>query len=156
MAQEKKEVTVVQNEMIDAAFNFWFNDQGHIRSPFPHYIRESLRTQSLDKFFDWTAKISDRAKDEINDEIVAEKFEEILFETAGGLVKTHDERLTILYPFMPRMGDVISPKEAEDKHGQSVVVDRSHVKRNDQAYLKIKLKSVDTEDIWETEFELPE
>ncbi len=156
MTQEKNDVVVIKNEMIEAAFNFWFNEQGHIRSPFPHYIREALRNQSLDKFFDWTGKISDRAKEEINDEIVAEKFEEILFETAAELVKTQDERLTILYPFMPRIGDIIEPKVAGDKNGQSVVIDRTHLKRDDHSYLKVKLKSTDTENVWETEFELPE
>lgn len=156
MTQDKNQDSVVKNEMIEAAFDFWFNDQGHIRSPFPHYIREKLQKQALDKFFDWTAKISDRAEKEVNDEIVAEKFEEILFETASELVMTHDERLTILYPFMPRIGDVIAPKEADDKHGDSVVVDRTHLKRGDHSYLKVKLKSMGTENIWDTEFELPE
>lgn len=155
MTQEKKEDTGVKNEMVDVALTFWFNDQGHIRSPFPLYIREPLRNQAVDKFFEWVGKISDRARGEINDEIVAEKFEEILFETAAELVRTQDERLTILYPFMPRLGDVITPKETDAMNGQSLVIERIHLRRGDQSYLKIKLKSTLTENEWETEFELP-
>ncbi|MBL0309363.1 MAG: hypothetical protein IPP77_06750 [Bacteroidetes bacterium] len=156
MTKDKKEETVVKNEMIEAAFNFWFNGQEHIRSPFPHYIKGDLQSKTLDKFFDWTNKISDRAKKEINDEIVAEKFEEILFETAAELVKTQDERLTILYPFMPRMGDVIEPKETDEHKENSMVVDRTHLKRGDQSFLKVKFKAMDSGREWETEFELPE
>ena len=152
MTQEKKE-TLVESEMIKSAFEFWFNDNNHIRSPFPEYIREPLRMKALDKFFDWTDKISERAKKEINDEIIAEKFEEILFETASSLVLTEDEKLTILYPFMPRIGDVIKPKE---KNEESKVISRSHLKRGDNSFLKVKLQTISSGNTWETEFELPE
>ena len=150
----KKTKFIIKNGMIETAFNFWFNDHEHIRSPFPVYIREMLKEKTTNKFFDWTAKISERAKKEINDVIVAEKFEEILSETASEMVLTEDEKLTILYPFMPRIGDVINPKDSPD--GESKVIDRTHRKRGDNAFLKVKLKTIDSEKEWETEFELPE
>lgn len=155
MIKENEQKPVIESEMISAAFEFWFSDKGHIRSPFPLYIREPLQMKTLDKFFDWTSKISERAKKEINDEIVAEKFEEILFETASELVKTEDERLTILYPFMPRIGDVIKPKDSSEEK-ESTVIDRFHLKRDDHSFLKVKLRTIDSDKEWETEFELPE
>ena len=148
--------TLVQGEMIEAAFNFWFSDHEHIRSPFPEYIREPLKMKALDKFFDWTSKISERAKKEVNDEIIAEKFEEILFETAASLVMTEDERITILYPFMPRIGDTAKTKDIPVGEGQSKVIDRTHLKKGDHAFLKVKFRTNDTGKEWETEFELPE
>ena len=141
--------------MVEAAYDFWFNDRGHIRSPFPINIREKLKEKTTAKFLNWTANISDRGKKEVNDEIIAEKFEEILFETALELVSTEDEKLTILYPFMPRIGDVIDPKDALS-NGESKIIDRSHLKRGDDTYLKVKLKSLSSGKEWETEFELPE
>lgn len=155
MIKENEHKPLIQSEMISTAFEFWFGDKEHIRSPFPQYIREQLQMKTLDKFFDWTNKISERARKEINDEIVAEKFEEILFETATGLVKTEDERLTILYPFMPRIGDVIKPKDTSDEK-ESTVIDRFHLRRGDHSFLKVKLRTVDSDKEWETEFELPE
>ena len=151
---DKKTESTPKNGMVETAFDFWFNDRGHIRSPFPLYIREMLKEKASANFSDWTSKIPERAKKEINDEILAEKFEEILFETASELVSTEDERLTILYPFMPRIGDNINPKNSPN--GESKIITRKHLRRGDHSFLKVKLKAIDSEKEWETEFELPE
>lgn len=156
MSKEQYNANLIDNGMIDAAFNFWFSDKEHIRSPFPVYIREILTTKALDNFFDWINKISDKAKKEINDEIVAEKFEEILFETALPLVLTEDERLTIRYPFMMRLGDIVNVKEVPETEATSEVIDRAFLKKGDFAFMKVKLKDTNTGKIWEREFELPE
>lgn len=145
---------ITDSGMIETAFNYWFNDSGHIRSPFPVYIREILKEKTTVKFSDWTSDISERAKKEINDEILAEKFEEILFEIASELVSTEDEKLTILYPFMPRIEDIINPKDAPN--GESRIIGRQHLRRGDHSFLNVKLKSIDSGKEWETEFELPE
>lgn len=144
-----------ENSMVEAALEFWLNDQGHIRSPFPAPIRKTLKEKTKSKFSDWTANLSDGAKKEVNDEIIAEKFEEILFETASKLVSTEDEKLTILYPFMPRIGDVINPKDSSTNE-ESAIIAREHIKRGDESFLKVKLKSLSSGKEWETEFELPE
>ncbi|MEK6616881.1 MAG: hypothetical protein AABZ32_12385 [Bacteroidota bacterium] len=156
MTEEKQKTSIIDNDMLEAAFIFWYSDKQHIRSPFPDYIREPLRMKARDNFFDWVSKISDKAKKEINDEIVAEKFEEILFETSLPLVLTEDERLTIRYPFMMRIGDIVNGKEVPDTEATSEVIDRSFLKRGDFAYMKVKLKNTSTDKIWEREFELPE
>lgn len=143
-----------ENGMVEMALDFWFTDQGHIRSPFPDYIREKLKEITKTKFSDWTSRISEKAKKEINDEILAEKFEEILFETASELISTEDEKLTILYPFMPRIGDIINPKDSVN--GESKIISRTHLKRGDHSYLNVKLKAIDSGKEWETKFELPE
>lgn len=156
MTKEEQNKSLIDNGMIEAAFGFWFSDKEHIRSPFPVYIREPLTTKTLDKFFDWVNKISEKARKEINDEIVAEKFEEILFETALPLVLTEDERLTIRYPFMMRIGDMVNIKEVPEEDATSEVIDRSFLKRGDFSYMKVKLKNTATGKIWDREFELPE
>lgn len=156
MAETKQNQSLIDNEMLESAFNFWYSDKEHIRSPFPDYIREPLRMKVLDKFFDWVKKISDKAKEEINDEIVAEKFEEILFEAALPLVLTEDERLTIRYPFMMRIGDIVKVKEVPELEASSEVIDRLFLKKGDFAYMKVKLKNTATGKTWEREFELPE
>lgn len=146
----------VEPGMIEAALGFWFSDNYHIRSPFPSYIREPLRTESITRFIGWAEKVPAKSKKELNDEILAEKFEEILFECALGMVLTEDERLTIRYPFMVRIGDRI---EAENKSGHktiSLVTDRSFIKRGDEAFMKVKLRNTETGEIEEKEFELPE
>ncbi|MCC7051592.1 MAG: hypothetical protein IT239_07435 [Bacteroidia bacterium] len=142
--------------MIEAALNFWFSNSEHLRSPFPVYIREDLQNKAVLKFLEWGGQISSEAKREINDEILAEKFEEILFEIAHNMVLTEDEKLTIKYPFMPRVGDHINASTPQGQEGKSQVMDRFYHKKGDEVFLKIKLKNSTTEEVWETDFELPE
>lgn len=146
----------IEPEMIDAAFEFWFSNSEHIRSPFPEYIRENLRLLATAKFLDWNSGISEKGRKEINDEILAEKFEEIIFEQALGLVLTEDEKLTIRYPFLLRIGDIIKEKDVADDSAVSKVIDRWALKRGDFSFMKVKLKNIVTGVERETEFELPE
>lgn len=144
----------IESEMIEAALFFWFNNKEHIRSPFPDYIRTNLETDAIHLFLDWSEKLTDKAKKEINDDILAEKFEEILFETAIKMVMTEDEKLTIRYPFMVRIGDLI--KDTSNLETESQIIDRWYFKNGDIAIMKVKTKNTTTGEIKESEFELPE
>jgi hypothetical protein len=143
------------SELIEQTFEFWFNDNEHIRSPFPEYIRPQLKVLATEKFFNWINNINEKAKEEINDEIIGERFEEIIFETALDLVITEDEKLTIQYPFLPRLDDRIY-ENAEIKSGESIITSRAIVKEGDHAFMRIRLKKTATDENWETRFELPE
>ena len=144
--------TVENSEFVEGTFDFWFNPQeDHIRSPFPEYIRPQLKILSTEKFFLWSNNLNPKAKDEVNDEIIAEKFEELIFETAIELVRTEDEKITINYPFLPRIGDQIYDNNNEE----SIVIDRNIAKTGDTSFLEVKLRTLDTEIVWETQFELP-
>lgn len=149
-------LTIQTPDMTEAALEFWFKDHEHIRSPFPAYIRESLRDSSVSAFERWCQSIKPDAAKDINEEILAEKFEEILFEIALGMVATEDEKLTVRYPFMPRIGDVIRVQGVPDASSESKVTDRWQFKKGDEAFLKVKMLNLETGESWETEFELPE
>lgn len=146
----------IEAEMIEAAFNYWFTDNLHIRSPFPFYIREQLKLESIERLIDWSNQISTQVKKELSDEIIAEKFEEIIFETALKLVLTEDEKITIHYPFMPRKGDKIKKKNNAGIEVYCIVEDRTYYKKGDESFLKINLINTNSGEKWETEFELPE
>lgn len=143
--------TVESSELVEQTFDFWFNDNKHIRSPFPDYIKVGLKVKATKHFFEWTSEINPKAKDEINDEMVGEKFEEIIFETALGLIQTEDERITILYPFLPRLGDKLQKENESD----SIIVERMIVKEKDNTFLKVELKNMTSDKKWNTRFELP-
>lgn len=151
---ELNPMSIESSELIEETFKFWFKDDGHIRSPFPEYIRNDLKTKATEGFFKWASNLNPKAKDEVNEEIIAERFEEIIFETATKLVLTEDEKLTIEYPFLPRVDDIIF-EDVENMKGESKVIDRSKVKEGDHHFMKIKLEKLDSKDIWETKFELP-
>ena len=145
--------TVESSEMVEQTFNFWFSDNEHIRSPFPEYIRPILKENAVDAFFKWVSNLNPKAKEEVNDEMVAEKFEEIIFETAMGLVHTEDEKITIQYPFLPRVDDEIRNNEEDIQI--SKIIDRALIKEGDTQFLKVKLENVSDQQVWETKFELP-
>ena len=143
-------------DMLEAAINFWFSDNNHIRCPFPESIKNELAFTVKEKFSSWLSKLSNDAEKEINDDVMAEKFEEMLFETALHLVKTEDERITIQYPFMIRVGDEVESvdKEKSDHTFRSKVTSRKLAKREDNIYLQVTLQNLNTNEIWETEFEI--
>ena len=132
--------SVESSELVEQTFRFWFTDQGHIRSPFPSYIQNELKLTATGKFDLWAANLNPAAKDEVNEEVVAEKFEEIIFETATNLVLTEDEKLTIQYPFMPRLDDKLNDADNPDK-GESKVVDRYILKEGDTSYMQMKMEN---------------
>ena len=145
--------TVESSELVEQTFNFWFSDNEHIRSPFPEYIRPILKEKAVEDFFKWVSNLNPKAKEEVNDEMIAEKFEEIIFEAAMGLVHTEDEKITIQYPFLPRVDDEIRNNEEDAQ--LSKIIDRTLTKEGDTKFLKVKLENVSNQQVWETKFELP-
>ena len=149
--RELDSTTVESSELVDQTFLFWFGDHEHIRSPFPKYIQGALRDLATERFYKWVSSLKPEAKDELNDEAVGEKFEEIIFEVATSMVKTEDERITILYPFLPRLGDNLASESGEE----SKVVDRVLLKEGDYSFLKITCAKNSNGERWTTKFELP-
>ncbi|TNF32339.1 MAG: hypothetical protein EP319_00030 [Deltaproteobacteria bacterium] len=143
--------SVESSELVEQTFEFWFNNHEHIRSPFPDYIRPELKRKATDLFFQWSCNLKDEAKDEMNDEMVAEKFEEIIFETATSLVKTEEERLSILYPFLPRVGDQLKNEIGEPGD----ITDRWMKREGDHNFMWVTCENSLTKEKWNTSFELP-
>lgn len=155
-AEEAKEVLDNLESVRDTAYNFWFNDHEHVRTPFPAHMHGVLRIQTFKDFRSWTEKIRKEALDELNMEILIEKFEEILFEIALKLAKTEDEKITIRYPFLPRLGDKTNVKGVDPENAASILVNRKIVKDGDLSYLEVCFKSNTNGEEWITRFELPE
>jgi len=147
-----KEQDFVGSDFFEASFKFWFNDTEQIRTPFPEKIQPELIEKTSRIFLEWILELSDEEKSKLENEEIAEVFEMILFNQAIGLVKDEDQKITICYPFLPRVGDVVDDKS----RGSSTVIERQiDVKENHKKYLKLNLKSESDSVEWETEFELP-
>ena len=144
---------VESSELVEETFKFWFTDQDHLRSPFPIYIRERLKTVAISNYLEWMEQLDEKGKEEMGESFFRDKLEEIIFQTAIHFVKTEDEKLTLCYPFMPRIGDKV--KETKDDGEFSIVYERSLIKEGDQKYLRIRLKEDNSEKVWERMFELP-
>jgi hypothetical protein len=147
-----KEQDFVGNDFFEESFNFWFKDNEHIRTPFPEKIQEELKELTFRIFMEWVFELSEDEKSTMGNEEIVETFEMILFNQAMGLVEDKDHKITICYPFMPRLGDVVDDNEK----GASKVIERKvYTKKDEKKYLKVKLKSEVLLQEWDTEFELP-
>jgi hypothetical protein len=147
-----KEQDFVGSDFFEESFKFWFEDNQHIRTPFPDEIEEELKERTSRVFMEWVFELSEEEKAKLETEEIVETFEMILFNQAMGLVEDEDQKITICYPFMPRLGDVVDDKEK----GPSKVVSRKmDVNKDEKKYLKVRLKSESVLQEWETEFELP-
>lgn len=147
-----KEQDFVETDFFEASFKFWFKDNEQIRSPFPEKIQPELRGLTSRIFVEWILELSDEEKSKLDKEEIAEVFEMFLFNQAIGLVEDEEQKITICYPFLPRVDDVVDDKS----RGSSTVIKRQmNVKEDNKKYLKLNLKSESASAEWETEFELP-
>lgn len=156
LSEQLTEQTFIDPGMISAALEYWLTDNQHIRSPFPKEIHEQLAKNATGAMLLWASRLSDAAKKEHNDDTLAERFEEILFESAMLLVKDEDEKITIRYPFMPRVGDPIAKTSAAVAEKTGTIVKRKIDKRGDEVFLVVEYTDADTGQIVTDEFELPE
>ncbi len=148
----EKEQDFIGIDFFEASFKFWFTDNEHIRTPFPENIHEELKKKTFRVIMEWVYELTDTEKAQIENEEIVETFEMILFNQAMGLVSDEDQKITICYPFLPRLGDVVDDQEK----GKSTIVERKlDVKKDEKKYLKVKLESEAASLGWETEFELP-
>ena len=83
--------------------------------------------------------------------MMAEKFEEVLFESALSLVKDEDVEISLLYPFLPRMGDEVKG----DTGRISCVQNRKLSKSGDHKFLDLEMKELENGRLWQTQIELP-
>jgi hypothetical protein len=151
----KANIDLAKSELVRQALKFWFADNDHIRSPFPQYIQVETQRQSVKKFGEWLDHLTEKAKDDVNDEILAEKFEECLFEAALELVEEEDERITLLYPFLPRIGDPVSAQVEGPAYQPSQVQARKLISEGDNKFLQLEMKENTSDKKWETKIELP-
>lgn len=147
-----KEQDFVGADFFEESFKFWFIDNEHIRTPFPVEIQEKLKEQTFRVFMEWIYELSDEEKSAMESDALVETFEMILFNQAMGLVEDEDQKITICYPFLPRLGDVVDDKE---RGASEVIFRKVDLNKDEKKYLKVKLISESVLQEWETEFELP-
>ncbi len=142
----------IGKDFFEESFRFWFEDNEHIRTPFPEKIQEGLKEKTFRVFMEWVYELTDEEKSRLENEEIVETFEMILFNQAMELVNNEDQKITVCYPFLPRLGDVVEDKE---KGASKVIYRKLDVNKDEKKYLKVKLKSEAERQVWETEFELP-
>jgi hypothetical protein len=143
---------IISEKFIDPGFEYWFTNHEHIRSPFPTAIRVDLKEKTSVIFFEWIDGLKKTELNAMKDDEFAEMFETILFNEAMKLVEDEDMKLTIAYPFLPRLGDQVN----HGQHGKGTVTVRKEIISKDNKKLfELSVLSQQTGQTWETQFELP-
>lgn len=136
--------------MISSMVQFWYEGKEDIRCPFPLEIQSSLIEMSCQKALAWFDKLSPEEHNKLKLDQVVEHLESLIFEEALKLVSHEDDKITIQYPFMPRIGDQIKNQDKPE----SKVVKREIVCIKEVMYLQIDFKSLQSKEKWTTRFEL--
>lgn len=145
--------SIISAKFIEPGFEYWFTNHKHIRSPFPTGIKDTVKERTSEIFFEWISGLKDKELNEMNENEFVEMFETILFNEAFKLVDDEDQQLTISYPFMPRLGDLVN----HSLNGQGKVINRKAVdSKENKKLFELTVVSQETGKTWETQFELTE
>ncbi len=98
---------------------------------------------------EWTFSLAERYA---NSDTMSERFTSILHESAVQLTKTEDDALTIRYPQLPHVGDVVNLKR-EGAEVKGKVSSRALVDKCAGKVMKVKCSLQSGEEL-ESEFEL--
>lgn len=141
-----------QADFVQSTIKSWYDREDHVRCPFPLYIRKELEKKALLSFQQWTQALDPSKKNEMPLQEFVEIFESILFHDATQLVSSEDEQLTILFPFMPRLGDSVK----DSTHGFGTIITRKlEQKEGQKNKLTVSIASYKDQQTWQTSFELP-
>lgn len=137
--------------LVEQGIKFWFRNNEHIRSPFPEEIKSDVSASSSEIFNEWIEGLTDKEFNEMNENDFVEMFETILFNEAMKLVEDEDQRLTISYPFLPRVGDIVN----HAANGEGIVSSRKAVvSKENKKMMELEVSSKVSGNSWKTEFEL--
>lgn len=139
--------------LVEVACAFWFNDNDKARTPFPKKIQAELRENAQRDYLSWQENLSHDDKAGVTEDEMVSVFENFLFSHALALIDENDAdlALTIQFPFMPRVGDLVDGG-TEGKE-PSRIVSRELREDNDKRFLQVSLEEVDSKKTWQTEFE---
>jgi hypothetical protein len=143
-----------KNALVEVGCAFWFNDNEQVRSPFPKEIQPEVKRRAQTEYLMWLDNLTDKDKEEVDDDEMVSVFEGFLF--GEGLKMAGENKpdlaLTLHFPFMPRVGDLVS----DETRGESRVVERRvESKEDNQPFMIVVLQAVKSKETWQTEFMLP-
>ena len=143
-----------KNALVEVGCAYWFNDNEEVRSPFPVEIQSEVKRRAQKEFLDFLASLAEEDAQAMNDDEMVSVFERFLF---GAGLKMIDEddldlALTLNYPFMPRVGDLVN----NENKGESCVIERRVESKEDKKpFMVVVLQVVESKETWQTEFVVP-
>jgi len=144
----------INNALVEVSCAYWFSDNDAVRSPFPVEIQSEVKRCAQEEFLDFLASLAEEDAQTMNDDEMVNIFEGFLFGAGLKLIDRDDLdlALTLNYPFMPRVGDIV---KNENKGESRVIERRVEATKEKQPSLVVVLQVVESKETWQTEFVLP-
>ncbi|MCP4859193.1 MAG: hypothetical protein GY903_32400 [Fuerstiella sp.] len=141
------------NALVEVGCLYWFNDNEEVRSPFPLEIQPEAKRRAQQQFLDFQANLAEEESQAMTDDEMVSLFEGFLFGAGLKLIDADDVdlALTLNYPFMPRVGDVVD----NETKGGSCVIERRVESKESKPFMVVLLQVVESKETWQTEFLLP-
>lgn len=145
----EKQTFVGQNFWEEAIAHF-LTDCDDYRCPYPERIHNELGKRTFRLFMEWTFQLR---QDQMTDEIMSTKFGEIIQGVGLSLVVDEDERLNILFPLLPRVGDTITFHSSKQIVGNGKITSRQllMVEKHPEIFVTALL---DTGEEYQTSFKI--
>jgi len=143
-----------KNALVEVGCVYWFNDNEEVRSPFPAEIQSEVKRRAQKEFLNFLASLTEEDAHAVNDDEMVSIFEGFLFGEGLKLIDEDDRdlALTLNFPFMPRVGDLVN----NETKGESCVIERRvEAKEDNKPFMVVVLQAVESKETWQTEFMLP-
>ena len=143
-----------KNALVEVGCAYWFNDNEEVRSPFPVEIQSEVKRRAQKEFLDFLASLAEEDAETMNDDEMVSVFEGFLFRAGLKMIDEDDLdlALTLNYPFMPRVGDLVN----NETKGESCVIERRvEAKEDNKPFMVVVLQAIESKETWQTEFMLP-
>jgi hypothetical protein len=141
-----------KNALVEVGCTYWFNDNEEVRSPFPVEIQSEVKRRAQKELLDFLASLAEEEAQAMNDDEMVSTFERFLFGAGLKMIDDLDLALTLNYPFMPRVGDLVN----NENKGESCVIERRvESKEGKKPSMVVVLQVVESKETWQTEFVLP-
>ena len=150
--QRLNEQTLIGQDFVEASFTNWLEDTEDYRCPFPERMRDELAQRTLRLFMEWIFQLKNPGA--ISGEELSVKFGEIIQTVGWSLAESEDEKLSISFPSLPRVGDSVtfrSPAGKVESNGE--ILRRQLVKTEQGQEMRVTVL-LDTGEEYETGFEL--
>jgi hypothetical protein len=140
----------IGQSFVSAALSHYLGEHEGRRSAFPAHMHDELARRAIDAFCGWVAEHADDA--EMTAESASEQFDAIIHAEAMAFACNEEERLRILLPDAPRVGDSVT-FHAEQGPQRSRIVERALESDGKGRHLRVVV-ALEAGGTWETSFEL--
>lgn len=153
--KEREKQMKKYNEFYRNWFNLYLSDSPGYRSPFPKYMIKDLKEIVFYKFELWLNSFSKQELNNITQKQIKKKFEELFKKIGLKLAKKEEDKISIQYPYIPRIGDEFHDPKSDPNHKKiGKIMDRFIIREKNKKIVRLILKNKNSKKNEHIDFEI--